>query len=165
MTDSTPPPDDPIGSDLRELLAQTAPAEPSAVAWERVHQAVEGHLRAPGPSTRTIGLALAASVLLAVGVIVATNRNLPDPEPVAVLSESADEPLVMAGDDDVEVHRVRGNWRAVVGSSPIPNAFAWAGPKDVWLWTALPDEMHGFEPRTADVAGAMPLIYADDFNN
>ena len=174
MSDSQRPIDgdsdtgDAVGPELRDLFRQTAPAEPSPANWERVRVAVAASVPPCGPPRRALGIALAAGILLAAGGLALSSR-FRDTRPDVARDDSADPVgeyavLQMAGENDVEIHSVRdGGWRAaVLGTSPIPKAIPWAGPKDVWLWSELPDEVFGFEPRMSGGFQDNPVIWADD---
>lgn len=162
--------DDVVGPELRDWFRQTVPPEPADSEWDRVGRAIEMELPAGGPSWRTVGISLAAGVLLAVGAIGLTTAMRDKGAGNVVSTARPDDPfgefpaLAMAGEDDVEIHRVRegGDKVALVGRSPIPDVFTWAGPRDVWLWSTVPDEMYGFEPRMSGGFDEMPVIWADD---
>jgi hypothetical protein len=148
MSFPAPPNDDPnrsnavegdvVGPELRALFDLTSPRDPIGTEWDRVNRTVAHVLPQPGPPWRTVGLSLAAGVLLAVGAI----ARLPGRHDLQPSSEVAREDgnessedltvLRMAKEDDVEIHSVRGAGlnALVVGKSPIPDTMVWAGPKE-----------------------------------
>jgi hypothetical protein len=112
-----------------------------------------------------VGLALAAGVLFAVGVVAVSSGNrVPGPVDSGPVVDADDGPvLAVADEDDVDVRRNRASrWRvAVEGSNTFAEAIAWAGPKDVWLWSSLPDEVTGFDPVMTGAFQDMPIIWTD----
>ncbi len=183
MSFSAPRSDDPgrpdadpgevVGPEIRDLFDLTRPQEPTASEWDRVNQIVGLSLPQPGSSWPTVALSLAAGVMLAVGVTALWHiQGKPQPGP-AMAREDADNSLdeyaelPLATEDDVEIHRIRGNGlkAAVIGKSQFSNDIVWAGPKDIRIKSSIPDEIFGSEPKMYGGDQNMPVIWADDSND
>jgi len=158
-----------VGPDLRELFQMTAPTDPSSAEWKRVRLEAADKLPRSGVAWRVAGLAAAASILLAAGAIVLLSgdkRGGPDLASAAGISaQEAESPTVLpvADDDDVEIETVRGGaWRVAVGEKPVAEVIDWAGPRDVWPWWSMPDDLFGFEPLMSGGFQDIPVFWPAD---
>lgn len=132
---------------LQAMLRETAPAEPSAVVWQRALARAT-----PAPPRRTRGAALwvgAACVLLGFTL-------------GAFFPAKPDEPWPVVGPRDVEILSVEGRdlTSVVVGRLPLEGDLTLADPGEVEVLSS-PSVPNG--PRVATVrvdAGLRPMIWA-----
>ncbi|HZZ82498.1 MAG TPA: hypothetical protein VFE62_28625 [Gemmataceae bacterium] len=151
-------------ADLKKLLRDTTPAEPSEAAWQQVRAGIDVHR--PAPRRRpwlTAGL-IAASVLILVGLSVGAWRstrpgeqqlvNVPRPTPTPALEDF--EVMQVASAEDVTITRFEGEDTSaiVVGTFPVSGPLELADSGEVCIECRCP------RINVRQYPGYRPMIWA-----
>jgi anti-sigma factor RsiW len=152
---------------LAQLWQQTAPAEPSADAWDgllgRLHGALAPAAAATSPRTRPWlrwGLAVMATAAAVLWIAFAWRSPIPEAPRSGPGDEDGWEPLVLASRADVEIHSVAADDvpALLVGEAPLQEALVLARAGDVAVKSVEPD-VDGMVPDMSGMGGqASPMI-------
>jgi hypothetical protein len=152
---------------LARVWQETTPAEPSALAWQRVFAGIESGVAPvvaqPAGSVRrrlTWGVGIAATAAALIWVTFAL-RDAGSPPPRAELPrEETWEPLALASQGDVEIISVAPEdmGALLVGEPPLREAVVLARSGDVTVQSVTPD-VDGMLPDMAGMTGqTSPMI-------
>lgn len=134
-------------AELKKLLADTRPAEPSESAWQKMRESIDADRPAPRRSRMPwIAAAIAASILLLIGAGFGIWRTPQAPAPVIVQNPKTIAPTVdfedlpIASADEITILRIEGSDMGTVPVAylPIQGELELADPGEVCISCKCP---------------------------
>lgn len=140
---------------LVQLWRETAPAEPSAAAWQRTLDGIRRQRPVPARRTRLALLGAAAAACVAALLLWASW-----PSPTLVPPAVEVFPVAAAG--EVTILRIQGDdiGTLVVGTLPVEGPLELAVPGEVLVMSVQPDADDQMMPRVRVRGPHRPMVYA-----
>jgi anti-sigma factor RsiW len=153
-------------AELKKLLRDTAPAQPSEAAWQETRARIEARRPVAAPRNRRpwlVAAVVAASIVLVAGTLFGVWRSFQKPDDTLVKAPLPKAPQVdefevlqVASADEVTILRIDGadTEAVVVGLMPVSGEMVLAAPGEVCISCKCPRIQYRHDPPDT------PMVWA-----